>query len=135
MTFHLNETYFTEKLAIWRYLTSKLSKKCPKWGLCFWSFLRLCVLRWAWCLFVFLRFDVPVNVFLFRVGLARNYVHYYYKISSKWKKIKQIWSKSEPLTSTFAEVLTPPPPAILRLFIISQFLKILRHCATDCSCP
>ena len=26
MTFNLNETYFSEKFAIWRYLTSKLSK-------------------------------------------------------------------------------------------------------------
>ena len=27
MTFNLNETYFSEKFAIWRYLTSKSSKK------------------------------------------------------------------------------------------------------------
>ena len=29
MTFNLNETYFSEKFAIWRYLTSKSSKNCP----------------------------------------------------------------------------------------------------------
>ena len=29
MTFNLNETYFSEKFALWRYLTSKLSKNCP----------------------------------------------------------------------------------------------------------
>ena len=29
MTFNLNETYFSEKFAIWRYVTPKSSKKCP----------------------------------------------------------------------------------------------------------
>ena len=29
MTFNLNETYFSEKFAIWRYLTAKSSKKIP----------------------------------------------------------------------------------------------------------
>ena len=32
MTFNLNETYFSEKFSIWRYLTLKLSKNCPNWG-------------------------------------------------------------------------------------------------------
>ena len=31
-TFNLNETYFSEKFAIWRYLTAKSSKNCPNWG-------------------------------------------------------------------------------------------------------
>ena len=30
VTFNLNETYFSKTFAIWRYLTSKLSKNCPK---------------------------------------------------------------------------------------------------------
>ena len=46
MTFNLNETYFSEKFAIWRYLTSKLSKNCPNWG--FWSFSRLCIISFLW---------------------------------------------------------------------------------------
>ena len=29
MTFNLNETLFSEKFAIWRYVTSKSSKTCP----------------------------------------------------------------------------------------------------------
>ena len=29
MTFNLNETYFSEKIAIWRFLISKSSKNCP----------------------------------------------------------------------------------------------------------
>ena len=32
MTFNLNETHFSEKFAIWRYLTSKSPKICPNWG-------------------------------------------------------------------------------------------------------
>ena len=32
MTFNLNETYFSEKFPIWRYLTSKSLKNCPNWG-------------------------------------------------------------------------------------------------------
>ena len=39
MTFNLNETYFSEKFAIWRYLASKSSKNCPNWGI--WPFSRL----------------------------------------------------------------------------------------------
>ena len=46
MTFNLNETYFSDKFAIWRYLTSKSSKKCPNWG--FWPFSRLCIIRFSW---------------------------------------------------------------------------------------
>ena len=38
----LNETYFSEKFAIWSYLTLKLSKNCPNWG--FWSFSRHCII-------------------------------------------------------------------------------------------
>ena len=57
MTFNLNETYFSEKFTIWRYLTSKLSKNCPNW--LFGHF------QWAWCLVIFLQFAGPVNVFLF----------------------------------------------------------------------
>ena len=69
MTFNLNENYyFSEKFAIWRYLTSELSKNCPNWG--FWpyflDFASLVFLdfahndRWA----AFLQFSCPVNVFL-----------------------------------------------------------------------
>ena len=29
MTFNLSETYFSEKFAVWRYVTPKSSKKCP----------------------------------------------------------------------------------------------------------
>ena len=32
MTFNLNETYFSEKFPIWRYLTLKSLKNCPNWG-------------------------------------------------------------------------------------------------------
>ena len=46
MTFNLNETYFSEKLAIWRYLSSKSSKNCPKWG--FWPFSQLCIISFLW---------------------------------------------------------------------------------------
>ena len=47
MTFNLNETYFSEKFAIWTYLTSKSSKKkCPDWG--FWPFYRLCIISFPW---------------------------------------------------------------------------------------
>ena len=46
MTFNLNETYFSEKFAIWRYLTSKSSKNCPNWG--FWPFFRLCIISFPW---------------------------------------------------------------------------------------
>ena len=71
MTFNLNETYFLEKLAIWRYLTSKSSKKLAQIEV-FDHFLDLASLvfldfahndRWA-CLVVFLQFAAPVNVFL-----------------------------------------------------------------------
>ena len=71
MTFNLNKTYFSEQLAIWRYLTSKSSKNCPNWD--FWPFFQLCMVsfpwfahngRWAWCLVVFLQLAGPVNVFL-----------------------------------------------------------------------
>ena len=46
MTFNLNETYFSEKIAIWWYLTLKSSKNCP--NLCFWSFSRLCIVSFPW---------------------------------------------------------------------------------------
>ena len=65
MTFNLNESYFSEKFAIWRYLTSKSSKNCSNWG--FWPFSRLVFLDfphndgWAWCLVVFLQLVGPNN--------------------------------------------------------------------------
>ena len=74
MTFNLNETYFLEKFAIWRYLTSKSSKKKITQTEVFGYFLDFVSLvfldfahndRWAWCLVVFLQFAVPVNAFLF----------------------------------------------------------------------
>ena len=46
MTFNLNETYFSEKFAIWRYLTLKSSKNCPNWGFC--PFSRLCIISFPW---------------------------------------------------------------------------------------
>ena len=46
MTFNLNETYFSEKFAIWRYLTSKSSKNCSNWG--FWPFSQLCIISFPW---------------------------------------------------------------------------------------
>ena len=46
MAFNLNETYFSEKFAIWRYVTSKSSKNCPNWG--FWPFSRLCIISFPW---------------------------------------------------------------------------------------
>ena len=46
MTFNLNETYFSEKIAIWRYLTSKSSKNFPNWG--FWPFSRLRIISLTW---------------------------------------------------------------------------------------
>ena len=46
MTFNLNEIYFSEKFAIWRYLISKSSKNCPNWG--FWPFSRLCIISFPW---------------------------------------------------------------------------------------
>ena len=35
ITFNSNENYFSEKIGIWRYLTSKSPKNYPNWG--FWS--------------------------------------------------------------------------------------------------
>ena len=72
MTFNLNETYFSEKFTVWRYLTSKSSKNCPMevFGH-FPDFALLPFLdfphndRWPWCLVVFLQFASPVIVFLF----------------------------------------------------------------------
>ena len=46
MTFNFNETYFSEKFIICRYLTTKLSKNCPNWG--FRSFSRLCIISFPW---------------------------------------------------------------------------------------
>ena len=46
MTFNLDETYFSEKFEIWRYLVSKSSKNCPNWG--FWPFSRLCIISFPW---------------------------------------------------------------------------------------
>ena len=45
-TFNLNKTYFSEKSAIWRYLTSKSSKTCPNWGFC--PFSGLCIISFPW---------------------------------------------------------------------------------------
>ena len=46
MNFNLNETYFSEKIAISRYLASKSSKNCPNWG--FSPFSRLCIISFPW---------------------------------------------------------------------------------------
>ena len=46
MTFNLNETYFSEKIAIWRYVAWKSSKNCPNWG--FWPFSGLCIISFPW---------------------------------------------------------------------------------------
>ena len=69
MTFNLNQTYFSEKLVIWRYLTSKLSKSYPNWG--FWPFSRLCIISFP-CLVVFLQLTSPVNVLLFWLFFITN---------------------------------------------------------------
>ena len=42
MIFNLNETYFSEKFAISRYLALKSSKNCPNGG--FWTFSRLWII-------------------------------------------------------------------------------------------
>ena len=69
MTFNLNETYFSEKFAIWRYLTSKSSKKIAQIEV-FGHFLDFALSvffdRWTRCLVVFLQFTGSVNVFLFQ---------------------------------------------------------------------
>ena len=72
MTFNLNETYFSEKFAIWRYLTSKSSKKIAQIEVFghFLDFASLVFLdfahndRRAWYLFVFLQFAGPVKFIL-----------------------------------------------------------------------
>ena len=46
MTFNLNETYFSEKFVIWRYLTPKLLKNFSNRG--FWPFSRLCIVNFLW---------------------------------------------------------------------------------------
>ena len=46
MTFNLSETFFSEKIAISRYLASKSSKNCPNWG--FWQLSRLCIISFPW---------------------------------------------------------------------------------------
>ena len=46
MTFNLNETYFSEKFAIWRYVTSKPSNNCLNWDFC--QFSRLCIISFPW---------------------------------------------------------------------------------------
>ena len=67
MTFNLSETYFSEKFAIWRYLTSKLSKiaQIEDFGhflysasLVFLDFVHND--RWAWCV-VFIVFKIFSN--------------------------------------------------------------------------
>ena len=46
MTFNLNETYISERLAISRYLASKSFKNYPNWG--FSPFSRLCIFSFPW---------------------------------------------------------------------------------------
>ena len=46
MTFNLNETCFSEKIAIWRYLTLKSSTNYLNWGFC--QFSRLCIISFPW---------------------------------------------------------------------------------------
>ena len=46
MTLKLNETYFSEKFAIWRYWTSKSSKNYTNWG--FWLFSPLYIISFPW---------------------------------------------------------------------------------------
>ena len=79
MTFNLNETCFSEKVSIWRYLTSKSSKiaQVEVFGH-FLDFVLLVFLdfphnhRWT-CLVVFLQFTGPVNVFLFLLFLSSHF--------------------------------------------------------------
>ena len=84
LTFNLNETYFSEKFAIWRYLTSKSSNFGLASKLCNSKTADSLVFldyahndRWAWCLIVFLQLAGPVNVFLF---LLIFYLRYFIKI-------------------------------------------------------
>ena len=76
MTFNFSETYFSEKIAIWRHFTSKSSKNCQTGSfgpsLDFGSLVFLDFAhndRWTWCLVAFLQFTGPVNVFLFSLKL------------------------------------------------------------------
>ena len=46
MAFNLNETYFSEKFAIWRYLTWKSSENCRNWV--FWPFYWLFIISFLW---------------------------------------------------------------------------------------
>ena len=46
MTFNFKKIYFSEKFAIWRYLTSKSFKKFPDWR--FWPFYRLWIISFPW---------------------------------------------------------------------------------------
>ena len=68
MTFNLNENYFSEKIAIWRYLTSKSSKiaQIEVFGHFLDFALSVFLDRWTRCLVVFLQFTGSVNVFLFQ---------------------------------------------------------------------
>ena len=77
MISNLTETYFSEKFAIWIYLTSKMSKKISQIEV-FGHFLDFPTLvfldfayndRWAWYLLVFLQFTGPVNGFSFYMSL------------------------------------------------------------------
>ena len=77
MAFTLNETYFSGKFTIWRYLTSISSKiaQVEVFGH-FLDFAPLVFLDFghndwcAWCLVVFLQFTGPVNVFLLFFNMA-----------------------------------------------------------------
>ena len=72
VAFNLNETYFSEKFAIWIYLILKSSKIAQIEVFDhFLDFASLVFLdfahndRWAWCLVAFVQFASPVNVLLF----------------------------------------------------------------------
>ena len=87
MTFNLDETYFSEKIAIWPRNRQKIAQ-IDIFGhlLHFASSVFLDFAhndRWAWCLVVFLQFAGPVNVFLLFIGcfIATYYSHITFLIS------------------------------------------------------
>ena len=117
MAFTLNETYFSGKFAIWRYLTSKSSKiaQVEVFGH-FLDFAPLVFLDFghndwcAWCLVVFLQFTGPVNVFLLFFNMANllqiKLWEFLEKIGRKnvikkhpWK-IKHLWNCRPDLGAT-----------------------------------
>ena len=86
------KSYFSEKVAIWRYLVSNLAKIAQIEV--FRQFLDIASLvfldfanndRWVWCLVACLQFSGPVNVFLF-------FLHFSYNFLFKFKVKNLLWN-------------------------------------------